>query len=268
MDLSARSMLGSLAVLTGAGVLLIVLSTAGGPISAALVASAAVPGDPKQGQHIGVGPLSLGLAVFLSCQLHAVRGAGGFRPADIVTLLRSGLLGVFAAVLADLLSRSDMPTGSGLPWLLMVLAVVILVMDGVDGAVARAGSGGTSAGARYDEVTDAVVILVLSAAAALAVGWWALALGVIRPLFALGQRIRPAWRRSLGPSRRRKVFGITPSVLLLIALCPVPSLLAEVLTVTVEMMLRVGLVGLGLLMVSVSFSLDIIDLERRTRTQA
>lgn len=263
MELSRRNVRGTAAVLVAAAALVVILVFIGEQLAAELVATVRSPADTSDRGGLEPVALLLGLGAFLSCQAHAVRGAGGFRLADAVTLLRSALLGLFTAVVVDLQVEAVLPTGSGLPWPLMVLAVMILVMDGLDGAVARAGAGGTDAGGRYDETTDAVMILVLSGAAALIVGWWAVVLGALRPLFALAQRVRPVWGAPLRPSRRRKVLGIVPSVLLLTALCPLPHPLAPLLTEDLEMMLRTGCVGVGLLMVGFSFVADVVDLERR-----
>ena len=122
------------------------------------------------------------------------------RPADAITAVRAALA-VTVAVIG--------PTGPGL-----VLVVVALALDWVDGQVARR-TGTTSAfGARFDMETDAFLILVLSAYVAPAVGWWVLLIGAARYLLWLAERVWPWLRRPVPPRYWRKVVaavqGIVP----------------------------------------------------------
>lgn len=140
-------------------------------------------------------------------------------PADRVTLARAGLLVVVAALV---LLR--LPTGNGTwsgtrGWVLLALAVPMLVLDGVDGAVARR-TGVTGRGARFDMETDAAAVLVLSLAAAPEVGWWVLLAGAMRYLFALAGRFVPALRGPLRPSTARRVVAAVQGPALLVAVLP------------------------------------------------
>lgn len=272
MDLRRRPVLGSASVVMAAALLLGALLGWGEALSGPLIGELGQTRDDVDHARIaeagfGVPAVVTGMSAFAACQLHAIRGAGRFRPADAVTLLRTLLQGIFAAAVVEATAVQGVPTGSGLPLVLILLAVIILIMDGLDGAVARSAGGGTPAGARYDEAADAVVLLVMAFAAALAVGWWALLLGLLRPAFALGGRVRPAWRRPLEPSRRRKVLGIAPGVLLLAALAPWPGAAGEV-PAGVELGLRAVPVALGLALVTISFALDVRHLERTEAGQA
>lgn len=106
-------------------------------------------------------------------------GARRIGPADRVTLTRATLACGVAALTADAFVRP--PAVSAL----VALTVVALVLDSVDGAVARR-TGTTSAlGARFDMEVDAFLILVLSAYAARSLGMWVL---------GIGGRAMPSWR--------------------------------------------------------------------------
>lgn len=137
-----------------------------------------------------------GLLVFGLCQRHALVGADPFRAADAVTLLRTTLLGLFVAVLIRLLlAETTSSEPLVLDWPAVALAAVILLLDGVDGAVARACGGGTTAGRRYDDVADAVVLFVIAAAAGGLLVWWAVLLVAV----SVGRDIADLERRAVGP---------------------------------------------------------------------
>ncbi len=133
------------------------------------------------------------------------------RPADAITAVRAALA-VTVAVIG--------PTGPGL-----VLVVVALALDWVDGQVARR-TGTTSAfGARFDMEADAFLILVLSVYVAPAVGWWVLLIGAARYLLWLAERVWPWLRRPVPPRHWRKVVAAVQGIGLAVAasgLLPAP----------------------------------------------
>lgn len=206
----------------------------------------------------GAGALGAGtaVAVLLACQLHTVRRPHRLYPADAVTMLRGCLLALLAAHLA-----LGMPEPS-LGWAGVLVAAVMLLLDGVDGIAARRW-GGSEAGARYDVATDAVVVLVLSAAAAAQVGWWVLAVGLLDPLFRLGRRLRPRWRAELPVSVRRRVCGALPAPLMIAVLSPVstsgqgPAGWWQMPTWGPP-----ALAGIALILLLVSYAADVRSLER------
>jgi phosphatidylglycerophosphate synthase len=102
------------------------------------------------------------------------------------------------------------------------LAGIALILDGVDGWVARKTGTGTPFGARFDMETDALLILALSVLAWRGgpVGPWILGIGALRYLFVAAGRIWPALQRELPPSHRRKVVCVVQGVALLIVLAP------------------------------------------------
>ncbi len=129
----------------------------------------------------GLGPAgwAVGLASAGGMSLALARGRtywSTYRlgPADWVTLTRAALTVGVAALVADSFTDS-VPVA-----LLVSLASLALVLDLVDGQVARR-TGTTSAlGGQMDGEVDAFLILVLSVYVARSAGAWVLAIGVMR----------------------------------------------------------------------------------------
>lgn len=158
-----------------------------------------------------------------------VTGSGNLTPADKITLLR-GTMGVGVAVLVVLGLVGVIPMRS---WWLFGLLVPTLVLDGVDGAVARRTGTVTARGARMDMETDAAVLLVASLAVA-PFAPWALGIGLARYVFWL----RPSWRRPLPLSQSRRVIAALQAVALATALAPfIPIWFAQLVTAFALMLL-------------------------------
>ena len=169
-------------------------------------------------------------------------------PANRLTLLRSTLVLPLAALLP---SWSTLETST--LWWVIVLASVVLVLDGVDGRVARNTGSDSAFGARFDMELDAFLILVLSTGVWLGgrAGAWVLLVGLLRYLFVLAGWLWPRLTAPLPESRRRKVVCVIQGVALLVALGPIipPSL-------------AVASVALGLAALVYSFGLDTLWLVR------
>lgn len=141
-----------------------------------------------------------------------------FGAANQVTLLRAAL----AALLLGLIGQSAEIAGAS--WLAAVLALPALLLDGVDGWLARRLRTATAFGARFDMETDAGLTLVL----ALLVwrfdkaGAWVLAGGFARYAFVAAGLVLPWLRRRLPDSRRRQAVCVIQVGAL--ALCLVPPL--------------------------------------------
>jgi phosphatidylglycerophosphate synthase len=132
-------------------------------------------------------------------------------PASWVTLARATLAAGVAALAVHSL------TGETTVALLVVLAAVALVLDAVDGWVARRTGTETAAGARFDGEVDAFLILALSVYAAPLYGDWVLAIGAARYLFLAGEWLLPWMRAPLPPRRWRKVVAATQGIVLTVA---------------------------------------------------
>jgi phosphatidylglycerophosphate synthase len=171
-----------------------------------------------------------------------------FGIANIVTLSRGALAIVLIALLGERL-------GAAGAWVAVALALVCLVLDNLDGRLAR-GRGEVSAfGARFDMEADALVILALAALAWQLdkAGVWIIAAGALRYAFAAGALAVTWLSRPLPPSRRRQAICVVQIVSLILCLVP---------PVTPPASSAVALAGLLLLVWS--FAVDVAWLARRT----
>jgi hypothetical protein len=142
------------------------------------------------------------------------------RPADAVTTVRL----LLALAVAVLVARSFVaPPRTAL---LVTLAAVALVLDAVDGEVARR-TACTRFGARYDMEVDAFLVLVLSVRVADTVAWWALLIGLARYLLLVAGWCCP-WLRGETPPRywAKVVAAVQGVVLTVVAAGVLPRWLA------------------------------------------
>ncbi|MFI1001822.1 CDP-alcohol phosphatidyltransferase family protein [Streptomyces galbus] len=146
----------------------------------------------------------------LSRALHRAR-LRSFGPANRVTLGRATLVGGVTALVADSF------TGRPPVALLVVLTAVALVLDGVDGKVARRTGTSTALGARFDMEVDAFLILVLSVYVSTQVGPWVLLIGGMRYAFVAAAWLAPWLDAPLPPSVARKTVAALQGVCLLLA---------------------------------------------------
>ncbi|MGA5771402.1 CDP-alcohol phosphatidyltransferase family protein [Streptomyces pseudogriseolus] len=204
------------------------------------------------GTAIGMGPagwatgLAFALATWavLSRALHRA-GSRTFGPANRVTLGRATLVGGVTALVAD--SFQDSPPVS----LFVGLTAVALILDGVDGKVARRTGTSTALGARFDMEVDAFLILVLSVYVSMAMGPWVLLIGAMRYVFVAAARVWPWLTAPLPPSTARKTVAALQGVLLLVA---ASALLPH--------LVNVGVVALALGLLVWSFGRDVLWLYR------
>ncbi|MFY1637927.1 CDP-alcohol phosphatidyltransferase family protein [Solwaraspora sp. WMMB335] len=148
----------------------------------------------------------------------------GWGPADTVTLARGTLVGAVTALVADSFFGS-VPVA-----LLIALAALALALDGVDGQVARRTGTCSRLGARFDMETDSALVVVLSVFVAATLGWWVLAIGVFRYVFAAAIWVWPWLRAPLPPRLSRKTVAATQGVALVVAGAGLlPAVLATVL---------------------------------------
>lgn len=138
-------------------------------------------------------------------------GVVALSPADAVTAGRAALVGGCAALVADALA-SGMTSAK----LLVGMATVALVLDAVDGRVARSTGTVSAFGARFDMEVDAYLLLVLSTHATTVVGGWAIAIGAMRYLFVAAGWAMPWLRGELPPRYSAKIVAAAQGVVLVV----------------------------------------------------
>ncbi|MEX0870771.1 MAG: CDP-alcohol phosphatidyltransferase family protein [Aquisalimonadaceae bacterium] len=175
------------------------------------------------------------------------RGRAALGAANRITLLRA----VVAAVFAGLIFHAEAVSTHA--WWLVGGASVALLLDGMDGWVARHFSASSAFGARFDMEVDAFFIMVLAALVFEfdKAGPWVLLIGLMRYGFVLLGWWLPALRGDLPASMRRKTVCVLQSVVLVAALAPI-----------VGPRLATSLLGAALLLLCYSFVVDSIWLLR------
>ena len=114
-----------------------------------------------------------------------------------------GRLALVASLIAPLVEAST-------PWVFLVVALLALALDGVDGYLARRQGRVSAFGARLDMEVDAALTVTLALNAILvgSVGLIALLLFLPRYLFVLAGRFAPWLRRPLPERFSRKVVAV------------------------------------------------------------
>lgn len=179
-------------------------------------------------------PVAVACSVFALVTLFALSGFARqrqnipFGAANGITFFRAALIALVAAFAAE-------PPGVGMPawWIAAAIAGTALLLDGVDGWVARRTARTTAFGARFDMEIDALAALVLCTVlwrAGLA-GGWVLLVGGMRYIFVAAGWLLPWMRRPLPFRQRRRAVCAAQGFLLVASLIPVlpataPPLLA------------------------------------------
>lgn len=162
--------------------------------------------------------------------------------ANHVTVIRGALV----ALLAALAGEHGTPA---IATAAVVVATVEMVLDGVDGHLARRSGMASGFGARLDMETDAVFVAVL----ALLVwqfgkaGSWVLLSGLMRYLFAGVLALVPRLQRPVPSTFRGKTIAVLQMIALVVALSPVCG-----------SVISARIAAAGLLTLALSFSLDFV----------
>jgi phosphatidylglycerophosphate synthase len=166
-------------------------------------------------------------------------------PADWITLTRAILAAGVAGLVADSFSQ-PLPITA-----LITLSIIALVLDAVDGQVARRTGTATPLGARLDGEVDAFLILLLSIAVSQTYGAWVLAIGAARYAFLLAGWLIPWLAAPLPPRYWRKFVAAVQGIVLTVA-------------VSGQLNRLVGMVvvAAALLLLAESFGRDVIWLYR------
>lgn len=176
-----------------------------------------------------------------------------FNPANRATLARSSLVVtlVASAPFIGHLTNGHLDTQL---WCYAIVALTALILDGVDGALARANRCESRFGARFDMELDAALILGLCIAVLTLdkAGAWVLCLGLMRYAFVAGSAIWHWLKHPLPDSFRRKTVCVWQLVTLMVALLPPVSPAFAGITLAT-----------ALALLAWSFGLDIRWLHRR-----
>jgi phosphatidylglycerophosphate synthase len=166
-------------------------------------------------------------------------------PADWVTLTRALLIAGVAGLVADSFSRPVSVTA------LVTLSIGALVLDAVDGQVARRTGTATALGGRIDGEADAFLILLLSIAVSQDYGGWVLIIGAAYYALRLAGWLIPWLAAPLPPRYWRKVVAAIQGIVLTVAVSGVLDRLAGMIAVAA-----------ALLLLAESFGRDVIWLYR------
>lgn len=179
-------------------------------------------------------PVAVSCALFALVTLFALsgfarqRGRASFGAANGITYFRASLIAFVGAFAAE-----PPPTGASIWWIAAATAGIALLLDGVDGWVARRTDRATAFGARFDMETDALAALVLCMVLwrAELTGGWVLLIGGMRYIFLAAGWCLPWMRRPLPPRQRRRAVCAAQGFLLVVSFVPVlpaaaPPLLA------------------------------------------
>ncbi len=167
-------------------------------------------------------PAALGLTLYGIVAAQVLVGAQRqrlrrFGAANAVTLLRAATVAFLAAIAA--LAEAPSPT---LRAIVVALGLAGLLLDGVDGWLARRSFLASRFGARFDMEVDALSVLVFTLLLLRAgqAGAWVLAIGLARYIFVGVGWLWPPLRRELSQSLRRKTICVVVVGVLLVALAP------------------------------------------------
>jgi phosphatidylglycerophosphate synthase len=108
-------------------------------------------------------------------------------------------------------------------WTVVFIGIVAVLLDGVDGWVARRTGTASAFGMRFDMETDAALVLVLALLAWRfgKAGPWILLAGLLRYIFVGAGWVLPWMRRPLTPSFRGRLMCVVQIVTLIVAIAPI-----------------------------------------------
>src|SRR5215469_16772609 len=212
----------------------------------AMLATAALLGVVSATAGLGVAGWIAGLAtgsaataLIVTARMRSDQPA--ILPADWVTLTRMLLIAGVAGLVADSFGR-PVPTTA-----LVTLSTVALVLDAVDGQVARRTGTATPVGARIDCEVDAFLILLLSIAVSQDYGGWVLVIGAARYALLLAGWLIPWLAAPLPPRYWGKVVAAVQGIVLTVAASGLLGRLAGMIAVAVALLLLAESFGRNLI---------------------
>lgn len=206
--------------------------------------AAALPG----GGALPLGFVAAGYALALAAAMHGMERAYPHAALGLCNLVTLARLVIVAALAVPLVA------GEGGGTAVFALAVAALLLDGVDGWLARRAGLASSFGARFDMEVDSLLALVLAlhAFAGGAAGWPVILLGLPRYAFGLAGLVWP-WLRAGAPERfsRKAVCVLQIATLIALQWPGLPTPLAA------------PLVAATVLALAWSFRVDVVWLRRQ-----
>ena len=166
-----------------------------------------------------------------------------FGLANYITLGRAALVSVFAGFIGFPQTVTDSSV------LIVFIGILALVLDGVDGWIARRTGTAGPFGARFDMELDGFFILILCFLVIEAgrMGWWVLWAGLLRYIYVVAGLLIARLRQPLEPRKWRQAVAVIQTAALLACL---PPLLGKSIEIAV-LLIAVGLLTL-------SFATDMI----------
>jgi phosphatidylglycerophosphate synthase len=171
--------------------------------------------------------------------------------ANLVTAIRAALVSIVAASVA---SPDTLHGAQSFLWALILLVVLSLILDGLDGYLARRYNQVSALGARFDMEIDALLIFTLSLAAYILgkAGSWVLLIGLMRYGFVVAQYLKPCLAAPLPQSFRRKLVCVIQV-----------GVLCGLLMPHIDPPVSSSLAAVALLLLTASFARDSLYLLRR-----
>src|SRR5688572_28890857 len=139
-----------------------------------------------------------------------------FGPANHVTMIRAMLVTLVASLIGEPAIPRVAATATA-------LAVLMIVLDGVDGWLARRSRMVSAFGARFDVETDALLVMAMCILVWQhgKAGAWVLVGGMMRYVFVMAGTWLRWMARPLRPTRRAKTISVCHMVGLSVALAPI-----------------------------------------------
>ena len=181
------------------------------------------------GWIVGLATGSAGTALLVTARMRSDQPT--VLPADWVTLTRTLLIAGVAGLVADSFVRPVSITA------LVTLSTVALVLDAVDGQVARRTGTATALGARIDGEVDAFLILLLSIYVSQDYGSWVLVIGAARYALLLAGWLIPWLAAPLPPRYWGKVVAAVQGIVLTVAASGLLDHLVGMIAITAALLL-------------------------------
>jgi phosphatidylglycerophosphate synthase len=192
-------------------------------------------------------PYAVGVAVMVT-RISVYHPHTRFGAANVITLIRLIITSLSAGLVVEVLltHRSLTPA---LMWFFFAVATLGLVLDAVDGRLARRQGLESPFGSRFDMEVDALQILLLAiiAFAMGKAGAWVLMSGALRYIYVAAGAVWPRLNGPLKPSWRRKTIAAIQSTAVTVLLAPIIAPPAST---------AIAAIALGLLVYS--FAADVV----------